>query len=274
MKQCMFCGRTYPDDNTICPACGQRLETEAAGRNLSVEINSNEVVPDYSRPYRESDPLENARTATERLEYAQPVSRPFREDRAESAITIAETQKIYLQNQKFYLVQMVSIAIFGLSIIISSVYNRLYVNGKMVIDSNLKGEAAIGMVFFLIGCVYAKRAADGQKNPPADRLQSATQSKTGFVKLYGVFERPVVRGKLWPALLASMLTFILTITTYAMADEMLHPLILHPENAQYCHMENITGLIGMVSGLAAIAIYTYRLWTAAGKGSQLYQELP
>lgn len=38
MKTCGYCGRTYPDDTVLCPACGLNLDGSREGIRQQIEI--------------------------------------------------------------------------------------------------------------------------------------------------------------------------------------------------------------------------------------------
>ena len=51
MKTCAYCGRTFPDDVGLCPACGVNLDDPQESCAVQIEI---EVEPEaWSQPYQQ-----------------------------------------------------------------------------------------------------------------------------------------------------------------------------------------------------------------------------
>ena len=210
MKTCIYCGRTYPEDVRVCPACGLNLDQapENVMEPIEIDVEPEEWIPPHQQTQETetTPPRQEQETPRPPQEQPQPPQRqpePPREERAEMEQAAAQTlspelMRMFRENQFMYIFRMLLLLIVALCFLVN---NWLY---NMDNTSNLIGMSlmtvAPGVIVGLWGIWHSM--ARLRKTPGELAAQVGTSSHGAF-SLFSAHERIVLKAPVLGILLCA-----------------------------------------------------------------------
>ena len=194
MRTCVYCGRAYPDEITVCPACGLNLDQAPEKIMGPIEID---VEPEgWSAPHHQTQ-----QTETKRIWQEQEAPLPLREDpqpirqardepkRAAAETLSPERMRMFRGNQYFYVFRMLLLAVIGLLFL---VYNLL--NNTDDIMSFISLSVLVVVPGLFGGLWGLWRSLGRLRKTPGELAQQVSTSPYGASSLFSDHERIVLEA--------------------------------------------------------------------------------
>ena len=146
MKTCICCGRTYPDDVRVCPACGVNLEQapEKTMGPIEIEVEPEEWIP----PHQQSSqtPSVQAPQAPQPFAERQPAPQAQRAvpEQAAPEVLSPELLRMFRRNQYVYIFRMMLLIVIALCLLVSLLQSFFGIYSSMTV-SEFIGEALVAV---------------------------------------------------------------------------------------------------------------------------------
>ena len=208
MKTCIYCGRTYPDDIRVCPACG--LNRDQAPENVMEPIEIDVEPEEWIPPHQQTQATETTPPRQEqeapRPPQPEPPQRqpePPREERAEPEQAAAQTlspelMRMFRGNQCMYIFRMLLLLIVALCLLLN---NWLYYGHRTAdfIELSL-ATVAPGLIVGLWGLWHSIVRL---KKTPGELAAQVGASPHGAFSLFSTHERIVLKAPVLGILLCA-----------------------------------------------------------------------
>ena len=203
MKTCIYCGRTYPDDIRVCPACGLNLDQapENVMEPIEIDVEPEEWIPPHQQPQETGATPPRQEQETPRPPQEQP--QPPREERAEMEQAPAQTLspellRMFRGNQCMYIFRMLLLLIVALCLLLN---NWLYYGHRTAnfIELSL-ATVAPGLIVGLWGLWHSIARL---RKTPGELAAQVSASPHGALSLFSAHERIVLKAPVLGILLCA-----------------------------------------------------------------------
>lgn len=193
MKACIYCGRTYPEDVRVCPACGLNLEQapENIMGAIEIDVEPEEWIPPHQQTAETPPPSAQAPEAPKPFEKQQQIPHPQRAEPEQAAAEALspELMRMFRGNQFFYVFRMLLLAVIGLGFL---VFNLLCNFDDIMSFISL---SVVIVVPGLFGGLWGLWRSLGRlRKTPGELAQQVSTSPYGASSLFSDHERIVLEA--------------------------------------------------------------------------------
>ncbi len=172
MKTCIYCGRTYPEDIRVCPACGLNLEQAPENIMGAIEID---IEPEEWIPPQRAEP----------------------EQAAAEALS-PELMRMFRGNQYMYVFRMLLLTVIGLCFLVNCWVDSFY----DIVD--FIGLSLVTAVPALLGGLRGLwRSLARLRKTPGELAAQVSASPRGATSLFSAHERIVLKAPILGILLSA-----------------------------------------------------------------------
>lgn len=201
MKTCVYCGRTYPDDIRVCPACGLNLDQapENVMEPIEIDVEPETWIPPHQQTVETPPPPQTQEAPQSPREEQQP-PQPQRAE-PEQAATEAlspELMRMFRGNQFMYIFRMLLLIVVALCLLLN---NWLY-NGHRTADfiSMSLFTVAPGLI---VGVWGLWNSIARLRKTPGELAAQVSASPHGAFSLFSAHERIVLKAPVLGILLGA-----------------------------------------------------------------------
>lgn len=193
MKTCIYCGRTYPEDVRVCPACGLNLEQAPENIMGPIEIDVEPEVwipPHQHTPETRTPPLQQAPEAPQPPLEQQQVPRPqsAAPEHAAADGLSPELMRMFRGNQYMYIFRMLLLIAIALCLLLN---NWLY---NFDDTANFIGMSMITVAPGLLGGLWGLwRCLARLGKTPGELALQISASPHGVYSLFSAHERIILK---------------------------------------------------------------------------------
>lgn len=225
MKTCIYCGRTFPEDVRVCPACG--LNLEQAPENIMGPIEIDVEPETWIPPHQQT--VETPPPPTQTPEAQQPSREEHAEPEQAAAQTLSpELMRMFRGNQFMYIFRMLLLIVVALCLLLD---NWLY-NGHRTRDF-IELSLATVAPGLLVGVWGLLNSFARLKKTPSELAAQVSASPHGAFSLFSAHERIVLKAPVLGVLLSA---------------GALYAAFLILENTPLTHIAHNLSMLGRIGG--------------------------
>ena len=199
MKTCVYCGRAYPDDITVCPACGLNLEQapEKIMEPIEIDVEPETWIPPQQQASETVTPT--SRQAPPMPDEQPPAPPQQSAAPAHTAEGLSpERMRMFRRNQYMYIFRMLLLIILALCLLQNSWMN----SGNRVSDFIsmslvLVAPGLLGGLWGLLRCLARLRKT------PGELAAQVSASEHGLTSLFSYHERIILKAPIVGAVLSA-----------------------------------------------------------------------
>ena len=200
MKTCIYCGRTYPKDVRVCPACGLNLEQapENIMGPIEIDVEPEEWIPPHQHtPETRTPPPPQAPQPPEEQQQAPGPQRAMPEPAAAQTLS-PELMRIFRGNQYMYGFRMLLLIVIALCLLLNNwLYN--WNDASNTIGASLT-TVVPGLLFGFRGLV---RSLARLRKTSGELAAQVSASPHGATSLFSAHERIVLKAPVVGVLLGA-----------------------------------------------------------------------
>lgn len=199
MRTCVYCGRAYPDDITVCPACGLNLDQapEKIMGPIEIDVEPETWIPPHQQA---SETVTPTSRQVPPMPDEQPPAPP--QQGAAPAHTAeglsSEQMRMFRRNQYMYIFRMLLLIILALCLLENSWMNsRNRVSDFISMSLVLVAPGLLGGLWGLLCCLARLRKT------PGELAAQVSASEHGLTSLFSVHERIILKAPIVGAVLSA-----------------------------------------------------------------------
>ena len=257
MKTCVYCGRAYPNDITVCPACGLNLEQapEKIMEPIEIDVEPETWIPPHQQASETVTPT--SRQAPPMPDEQPPAPPQQSAAPAHTAEGLSpERMRMFRRNQYMYIFRMLLLIILALCLLQNSWMN----SGNRVSDFIsmslvLVAPGLLGGLWGLLRCLARLRKT------PGELAAQVSASEHGLTSLFSYHERIILKAPIVGAVLSAGALYaaylILSNTPLLIIWKNLQ-LIRYIGRLDWMHLDRLMGGIAISAMLLFLVSYLLR----------------
>lgn len=190
MKTCIYCGRTYPEDVRVCPACGLNLEQapENIMGPIEIDVEPEEWIPPHQQTAETPPPPQAPETPQPPEAQQAPQPQRAEPEQAAAETLSPELMRMFRGNQYVYIFRMLLLIVVALCLLLN---NWLH-NGHRPADfiSMSLVTVAPGLIVGLWGL---RNSMARLKKTSGELAAQVSASPHGAFSLFSTHERIVLK---------------------------------------------------------------------------------
>ena len=197
MKTCIYCGRTFPEDVRVCPACGLNLEQapENIMGPIEIDVEPEPWIPPHQQAQETPPPRQETPPAVQRQ---APQPQRARPEQAAAQTLSPELLRIFRGNQYMYVFRMLLLTVIGLFFLVNSWVDSFY----DIVD--FIGLSLVTAVPTLLGGLRGLwRSLARLRKTPSELAAQVSASPRGATSLFSAHERIVLKAPVLGILLCA-----------------------------------------------------------------------
>ena len=192
MKTCIYCGRTFPEDVRVCPACG--LNLEQAPENIMGPIEIDVEPEEWIPPHQQTQETPSRQETPPAVQRQAPQPQHAAAEQPAAAQTLSpELMRMYRGNQHMYIFRMLLLIVIALCLLLDflldfrSPYSSMDMTELIATALPLVAPGLLGGLWGLFRCFTRL------KKTPSELAAQISASPHGVYSLFSVHERIILK---------------------------------------------------------------------------------
>lgn len=208
MKTCIYCGRTYPEDVRVCPACGLNLEQAPENILGPIEIDVEPetwIPPHQQTPETRTPPTRQMPEALQLHEEQPPI--PPQQSAAPTHAAAEglspELMRMFRRNQHMYIFRMLLLIVVALCLLLSLLLNLWQPYSSMDM-TDIIGMSLVTVAPGLLGGLWGLFSSLARlRKTPGELAAQVSASPAGLISLFSAHERIILKAPVVGVLLGA-----------------------------------------------------------------------